>query len=32
MAGRWREVSPVMYVLAAIAVGLLALEHGQFSW
>ena len=27
MAGRRREVHPVMYVLAAVAVGLLVLEH-----
>jgi AGZA family xanthine/uracil permease-like MFS transporter len=31
MAGRGREVHPVMYALAFIAVGLLALEHGRFS-
>ncbi|HEX8141125.1 MAG TPA: NCS2 family permease [Pyrinomonadaceae bacterium] len=31
MAGRRREVHPVMYALALIAVGLLLLEHGKFS-
>jgi AGZA family xanthine/uracil permease-like MFS transporter len=31
MAGRRREVHPVMYALAAIAVGLLALEHSALS-
>jgi AGZA family xanthine/uracil permease-like MFS transporter len=31
LAGRGREVHPVMYALAAIAVGLLVLEHGRFS-
>src|ERR1043166_8473855 len=30
IVGRAREVHPVMYVLAAIAVGLLALEHTKF--
>ena len=30
VTGRAREVHPVMYVLAAIAVGLLALEHTKF--
>ena len=31
MAGRRREIHPVMYVLALVAVGLLALEHGAFA-
>ncbi len=31
MAGRRREIHPVMYALALISVGLLALEHGKFS-
>ena len=31
MAGRRREVHPVMYALAAIAVGLLVLEHSALS-
>ncbi|HEV2915397.1 MAG TPA: NCS2 family permease [Pyrinomonadaceae bacterium] len=31
MAGRRREIHPVMYALALIAVGLLVLEHGKFS-
>jgi AGZA family xanthine/uracil permease-like MFS transporter len=31
IAGRWRDVHPIMYVLGAIAVGLLALEHGTFG-
>lgn len=31
LAGRRREVHPVMYALAAIAVGLLVLEHGALS-
>ena len=30
IAGRAREVSPVMYVLALISVGLVLLEHGNF--
>lgn len=30
MVGRGREVHPVMYVLALVAVGLLALEHAKF--
>ena len=30
IAGRAREVSPVMYVLALISVGLVLLEHGKF--
>ncbi len=30
MAGRGKEVHPVMYVLAAFSVGLLALEHGKW--
>ena len=31
MAGRRREVHPVMYALAAISIGLLILEHVRFS-
>ncbi len=31
MAGRRRELHPVMYALALVSVGLLALEHGKFS-
>jgi AGZA family xanthine/uracil permease-like MFS transporter len=31
MAGRRREIHPVMYALALVAVGLLLLEHGKFS-
>jgi hypothetical protein len=31
MAGRRREIHPVMYALALVAVGLLILEHGKFS-
>jgi len=31
MAGRRREIHPVMYALALVSVGLLALEHGKFS-
>ena len=31
MVGRWREIHPVMYILALISIGLLALEHGKFS-
>lgn len=30
MAGRSREIHPVMYALALLSVGLLALEHGKF--
>lgn len=30
MVGRRREIHPVMYVLALVAVGLLALEHAKF--
>jgi AGZA family xanthine/uracil permease-like MFS transporter len=30
MVGRRREIHPMMYVLAAVAVGLLLLEHMQF--
>ncbi|HKC64652.1 MAG TPA: hypothetical protein VKB86_13510, partial [Pyrinomonadaceae bacterium] len=30
MAGRRREIHPVMYALALLSVGLLALEHGKF--
>ncbi len=31
LAGRRREIHPVMYALALVAVGLLALEHGKFA-
>ena len=31
IAGRWREVHPIMYALGAIAIGLLALEHGTLG-
>jgi AGZA family xanthine/uracil permease-like MFS transporter len=31
MAGRRRELHPVMYALALVSVGLLVLEHGKFS-
>ncbi|HYY59076.1 MAG TPA: NCS2 family permease [Pyrinomonadaceae bacterium] len=31
VAGRRREIHPVMYALALIAVGLMLLEHGKFS-
>lgn len=31
MAGRRREVAPMMYALAAVSVMLLALEHGKWS-
>jgi AGZA family xanthine/uracil permease-like MFS transporter len=31
MAGRYREIHPVMYALAAVSIGLLILEHGKFS-
>jgi adenine/guanine/hypoxanthine permease len=31
MAGRRREIHPVMYALALVATGLLILEHGKFS-
>src|SRR4029078_1308470 len=31
LAGRRREVHPVMFILAAISVGLLVLEHGPLS-
>ncbi len=30
MAGRRREIGPLMYLLAAISIGLLLLEHGKF--
>ncbi|HMF55571.1 MAG TPA: hypothetical protein VK619_04370 [Pyrinomonadaceae bacterium] len=30
IAGRRREIHPVMYALALISTGLLALEHGKF--
>jgi AGZA family xanthine/uracil permease-like MFS transporter len=32
IVGRRKEIHPVMYVLALIAIGLLVLEHSQFSW
>lgn len=32
VAGRRREIHPVMYVLALIAIGLLLLEHSDLSW
>ncbi|HEX8889056.1 MAG TPA: NCS2 family permease [Pyrinomonadaceae bacterium] len=31
LAGRYKEIHPVMYALALISVGLLLLEHGRFS-
>jgi AGZA family xanthine/uracil permease-like MFS transporter len=31
MAGRRREIHPVMYALALVAVGLLLVQHGRFS-
>jgi AGZA family xanthine/uracil permease-like MFS transporter len=31
MAGRRREIHPVMYALALVSAGLIALEHGKFS-
>ena len=31
LAGRWREVHPIMYVLAVVSVGLLVLEHSVLS-
>jgi adenine/guanine/hypoxanthine permease len=31
MAGRSKEIHPVMYALALISAGLLTLEHGKFS-
>jgi AGZA family xanthine/uracil permease-like MFS transporter len=31
MAGRRREIHPVMFVLAAVSVGLLIMEHSKFS-
>lgn len=31
IVGRRREISPVMYVLAAVAIGLLVLQHANFS-
>jgi AGZA family xanthine/uracil permease-like MFS transporter len=31
LSGRRREVKPAMYVLAAVAVGLLILEHGRWQ-
>lgn len=32
VAGRRREIHPVMHVLALIAIGLLLLEHSDLSW
>jgi adenine/guanine/hypoxanthine permease len=32
VAGRRRDIHPVMYVLALIAIGLLMLEHSDLSW
>jgi hypothetical protein len=31
MVGRRKDIHPVMYALAAVAVGLLLLEHVRFS-
>src|SRR3954470_21690289 len=31
MAGRRREIHPVMFILAAVSVGLLIMEHSKFS-
>ena len=31
LAGRHKEIHPVMYALSVISIGLLALEHGKFS-
>jgi AGZA family xanthine/uracil permease-like MFS transporter len=31
MAGRRREIHPMMYALAILSVALLLLEHGKFS-
>ena len=31
LAGRRREIHPVMYALALVSIGLLALEHGKLS-
>ena len=31
LAGRRREIHPVMYALALVSVGLLLLEHAKFS-
>ena len=30
LAGRFREIHPLMYVLGLIAIGLVWLEHGKF--
>jgi adenine/guanine/hypoxanthine permease len=30
LAGRFREIHPLMYVLGAISIGLVLLEHGKF--
>lgn len=30
LAGRYKEVSPVMYIVAVISIGLVWLEHGKF--
>ena len=32
VAGRRRDIHPVMYVLALVAIGLLLLEHSDLSW
>ena len=32
VVGRRKEIHPVMYVLALIAIGLLALEHSTLTW
>ena len=32
VVGRRKEIHPVMYVLALIAIGLLALEHSALTW
>ncbi|HEY2933527.1 MAG TPA: NCS2 family permease [Acidobacteriota bacterium] len=31
IVGRWREVHPVLYLLAALSVGLVVLEHGGWK-
>jgi AGZA family xanthine/uracil permease-like MFS transporter len=30
LAGRFREINPLMYVLAVVSIGLVWLEHGKF--
>ena len=32
LAGRRREIHPVMYALALLSVGLLILDHGNIPW